>query len=166
MNDRLLTRMVPQSAALSCASFFSGARSAKLSCIEGGFMDEGLMYDLCSRARRVQFRSGGSEASLQGLTDLIRAATDPGGRRSDLELQQMIESAPQPVGYKYSLKQLESLSASKSAAPGQFTEEEAEEHADAQAALLRAIGKDSGEPVSGPVGVAKNVLEQLFFRWF
>lgn len=129
-------------------------------------MDEGLMYDLCSRARRVQFRSGGSEASLQGLTDLIRAATDPGGRRSDLELQQMIESAPQPVGYKYSLKQLELLSANRSAAPGQFTEGETEEYADAQAALLRAIGKDSGEPGSGPVGVAKNVLEQLVFRWF
>ena len=79
----------------------------------------------------------------------------------------MIESAPQPVGYKYSLKQLESLSASRSAAPGQFTEEEeAEEYADAQAALLRAVGKDSGEPVSGPVGVAQNVLEQLLVRWF
>lgn len=129
-------------------------------------MDEGLMYDLCSRAHRVQFRSGGSEASLRGLTDLIRAATDPGGRRSDLELQQMIESAPQPIGYRYSLKQLELLSTSKGAAPSQFTEEEAEEYADAQAALLRAVGKDSGEPTSGPVGVAKNVLEQLLFRWF
>ena len=129
-------------------------------------MDEGLMYDLCSRARRVQIRSSGSEASLRGLTDLIRAAADPGGRRSDLELQQLIESAPQPVGYKYSLRQLEWLSASRSAAPSQFTEDEAEEYADAQAALLRAVGKDRGEPISGPVGVAKNVLEQLLFRWF
>jgi hypothetical protein len=78
----------------------------------------------------------------------------------------MIESAPQPIGYRYSLKQLELLSTSKGAAPSQFTEEEAEEYADAQAALLRAVGKDSGEPASGPVGVAKNVLEQLLFRWF
>jgi len=76
-------------------------------------MDEGLLHDLCSRARRVQ-DAHGTEASLRGLTELVRAAADPRGRRSDVDLHQLIETAPLP----------------------------------------------------GPLGVAKNVFDQVIRRWF
>jgi hypothetical protein len=128
-------------------------------------MDEGLLYDLCSRARRVQ-AARSSEASLRGLTDLVRAAADPRGRRSDLEIHQLIESAPQPVGMRWSVAQLEALAGARGDAPAGLDEDEAEDYEKAQAALLRMVGKDDGEPASGPVRVAKNVLEQLLHRWF
>ena len=128
-------------------------------------MDEALLWDLCSRARRVQ-DAHGTEASLQGLTDLVRAAADPRGRRSDVDLHQLIETAPQPVGMRWSVRQLEALARARRDAPSDLSEDEAEQYEEAQLALLRAVGRDDGEPLPGPLGVAKNVFDQVIRRWF
>ena len=67
---------------------------------------------------------------------------------------------------RWSVAQLEALAGARGDAPADFDEDEADDYEEAQAALLRAVGKDDGEPAIGPVGVAKNVLEQLLHRWF
>jgi hypothetical protein len=129
-------------------------------------MDEAVLHDLCSRARLVQLRVGGAEAGLRGLTDCIAAASGAPERYTHMRLAQLIESAPRPVGFRYGLRQLETVSTSRTTPPADYSDEQRHDYEKAQTALLRAIGKDSGEPVSGPVAVARNVLEQFVLRWF
>ncbi|NII40857.1 hypothetical protein E9228_001493 [Curtobacterium flaccumfaciens] len=129
-------------------------------------MDEAVLFDLCSRARLVHLRTGGADAGLRGLTDCIAAASGAPARYPHMRLAQLIESAPRPVGHRYSLRQLESVSTSRTAPPEDYSGEQRRDYEKAQTALLRAIGKDSGDPPSGPVAVARNVLEQFVLRWF
>jgi hypothetical protein len=128
--------------------------------------DDGLLYDLCSRARRVRFRVGGTEAGLRGLTDLISAAADPGGRYSHGQLVRLIDAAPDPVGFRWGLRRLADVGASRTEPPEGWTDEERGEYVAAQTALLRHVGQDSGEPRHGAVTVVRNVLEQFLGRWF
>lgn len=129
-------------------------------------VDDGLLYDLCSRARRVHMRAGGSGPALRGLTDFISAAADHRGTYSDAALAALIEAAPDPVGFRWGLERLEAVSAVRTVPPADYSEDEVTEYEDAQAELLRRIGRDSGEPAPGPVQVVKNVLEQFVRRWF
>lgn len=129
-------------------------------------VDDGLLYDLCSRARRVHMRAGGSGPALRGLTDFISAAADPRGTYSDAALVALVEAAPDPVGFRWGLARLEAVSAIRTVPPSDYSADEVAEYEDAQAALLRRIGRDSGEPAPGPVQVVKNVLEQFVRRWY
>lgn len=129
-------------------------------------MDEALLYDLCSRARLVQIRFVGSEAGLRGLTDFVAAAADASDRYSHGQLLQMFEAAPRPIGFRYGLRRLAALGAVRTAPPEDFTDEERRAYDDAQTALRRSVGRDSGEPARGVVGVTRNVLEQFVLRWF
>ncbi|WIE81478.1 hypothetical protein [Curtobacterium sp. MCSS17_016] len=127
--------------------------------------DDALLYDLCGRARRARIRVGGTEAGLRGLTDLISAAADPARRYSHAQLVQLIDAAPEPVGFRWGLRRLETVSASRTDPPGDWSEEERGEYTTAQTALLRLVGRDSGEPRHGAVTVVRNVLEQFLGRW-
>ncbi|MFJ4296322.1 hypothetical protein [Curtobacterium sp. NPDC089689] len=129
-------------------------------------MDEALLYDLCSRARLVQVRSVSTEAGLRGLTDLIGRAARCPEHYSHARLLQLIEAAPRPVGFRHGMRRLAALGASRTDAPDTYTDTERDEYEAAQRALLRSVGRDSGEPVPGVVGVARNVLEQFLLRWF
>ncbi|MEV7933880.1 hypothetical protein [Curtobacterium sp. NPDC089185] len=129
-------------------------------------VDEGLLYDLCSRARIVQVRSVSSEAGLRGLTDLVRRATGCTDTYSHERVAAMIESAPRPVGFRYGAARVEAVSTARTTPPESWSEDERHDHRAAQDALLRAVGRDSGEPVAGPLGIARNVVEQLLLRWF
>lgn len=133
---------------------------------EGAAVDEALLYDLCSRARLVQVRSVGSDAGLRGLTDFIAHAAACSDRYSHEQLLQLIEAAPRPIGFRYGFRRLERISALRTTAPDDLSGEERIEYDAAQAALRRSIGRDSGEPVHGVVGVARNVVEQFVLRWF
>lgn len=128
-------------------------------------MDEGLLYDLCSRARRARWRVGGTEAGLRGLTDLISAAADPGGRYPHGQLVRMIDAAPHPVGFRWGLRRLETVSASRTEPPRDWDDDQRGEYAAAQTALLRLVGRDSGDPPHGAVTVVRNVIEQFLGRW-
>ena len=129
-------------------------------------MDEALLFDLCSRARLIDIRMGGSDGASRGLTDLIYRAADPAGRYSHEHLLQLMQSTPRPVGFRYGLRRLEALTACRTDPPEDLSGEERSEYAAAQDALLAAVGRDSGEPPHGVVGVARNVLEQFGLRWF
>jgi hypothetical protein len=129
-------------------------------------MDEALLSDLCSRARLIEVRLGGSDGALRGLTDLISRAADPAGRYSHEQLLQLMQSTPRPVGFRYGLRRLESLTACRTDPPADFSGEQRSEYAAAQTALLAAVGRDSGEPPHGVVTVVRNVLEQFVLRWF
>ncbi|SBN64671.1 hypothetical protein GA0004736_3634 [Curtobacterium sp. 9128] len=129
-------------------------------------MDEALMYDLCSRARLVQVRSVSSDAGLRGLTDFIAAAADCPDRYSHEQLLQIIQAAPRPIGFRYGIRRVEAISTVRTTAPEDFSVEERSEYEAAQAALRRAVGRDSGEPATGVVGVVRNVVEQFALRWF
>jgi hypothetical protein len=129
-------------------------------------VDEALLYDLCSRARLIEIRLGGSDGALRGLTDLISRAADPAGRYSHEELLALMQSAPRPVGFRYGLRRLEALTACRTDPPEDLSGEQRSEYAAAQSALLQAVGRDSGEPPHGIVAVARNVLEQFGLRWF
>ncbi|WP_420368720.1 hypothetical protein [Curtobacterium sp. L1-20] len=129
-------------------------------------MDEALLYDLCSRARLVQIRSVGSEAGLRGLTDFVSEATGCADRYSHEQLLQVFEAAPRPIGFRTGLRRLERISAVRTTPPDDFSADERREYEAAQTALRRAVGRDSGEPASGVVGVTRNVLEQFVLRWF
>lgn len=129
-------------------------------------MDEALMYDLCSRARLVQVGFVSSEAGLRGLTDFIAAAADCSDRYSHQQLLQIIQAAPRPIGFRYGIRRVEAISTVRTTAPEDFSGEERSEYEAAQAALRRAVGRDSGEPVTGVVGVVRNVVEQFALRWF
>lgn len=129
-------------------------------------VDEGLLYDLCSRARIVQVRSVSSEAGLRGLTDLVRRAAGCADTYSHERVVALIESAPRPVGFRYGVARLEAVSAARTEPPESYAGAERRDHRAAQDALLRAVGQDSGEPAPGPLGVARNVVEQLLLRWF
>jgi len=128
-------------------------------------VDEGLLYDLCSRARLVQVRSVSSEAGMRGLTDLIRSAAGCTDTHSHERVVAMIESAPRPVGFRYGVARVEAVSTGRTTPPESYSEDERDDHHAAQDALLRAVGRDSGEPIAGPLGVARNVVEQLLLRW-
>lgn len=129
-------------------------------------MDEALLYDLCSRARRVRLWSTSTEAGLRGLTDLIGRAAHCSDSHSHARLLQLIDAAPQPVGFRYGFRRLEAVSASRTVPPDSYTDSERDEYQAAQSALLESVGRDSGEPLPGPLGVARNVLEQFVLRWF
>jgi hypothetical protein len=129
-------------------------------------MDEALLYDLCSRARLVQMRSVSTDAGLRGLTDFIGQAAGCSDGHSHERLLLMIEAAPRPVGFRYGLRRLDAVSTARTAPPESFTEAERQEYEAAQSALLERIGRDSGEPAPGPVGVVRNVVEQFVLRWF
>lgn len=111
-------------------------------------------------------RTGGSEPALRGLTDFIRAAADPDRVHSDAALAALIDAAPEPVGFRWGLERLDAVATVRTTPPADFSAAEVDEYQDAQAELLRRIGHDSGEPVSGPVQVAKNVLGQFARRSF
>ncbi len=129
-------------------------------------MDEALLHDLCARARLVQARGVQTEAGLRGLTDLVRSATGSTDRYSHEQLLQVIDAAPRPVGFRPGLQRLGDLAGARTEPPADWSTEEREEYAAAQTALLRGVGKDRGEPAPGPVGVARNVVEQFLQRWF
>lgn len=129
-------------------------------------MDEALLYDLCSRARLVQIRSVGSDAGLRGLTDFVSEATGCRDRYSHEQLVQMIGAAPRPIGFRYGLRRLTTITAVRTTPPDDLSGEERGEYEAAQTALRRSVGRDSGEPAHGVVGVARNVLEQFVLRWF
>ncbi|MBF4588683.1 hypothetical protein [Curtobacterium sp. VKM Ac-1395] len=129
-------------------------------------MDEALLYDLCSRARLIEIRLGGSDGVSRGLTDLISRAADPAGRYSHAQLLALMQSTPRPVGFRYGLRRLEALTACRTDPPEDFSDEQRAAHAAAQSALLEAVGRDCGEPPHGVVAVARNVLEQFGLRWF
>lgn len=114
----------------------------------------------------MQARTGGSESALRGLTDFIRAAADPDRVHSDAALMALIDSAPEPVGFRWGLERLDAVATIRTTPPADFSDAEVEEYQEAQAELLRRIGRESGDPVSGPVEVARNVLEQFARRWF
>lgn len=127
--------------------------------------DDGLLYDLCSRARRARWRVGGTDAGLRGLTDLISAAADPGGRYSHGQLVQLIDAAPSPIGFRWGLRRLETVSASRTEPPRDWSDEERRDYTAAQTALLRLVGRDSGDPQHGAVTAVRNVLGQFLGRW-
>lgn len=129
-------------------------------------MDEALLYDLCSRARLVQARFVSTEAGLRGLTDLIGQAARCSKTHSHARMLQLIQAAPRPVGFRYGLRRLDAVSASRTDPPDTFTAAERGEYEAAQSALLKSLGRDTGEPAPGAVGVARNVLEQFILRWF
>ncbi|MFJ7288024.1 hypothetical protein ACIQUC_06895 [Curtobacterium sp. NPDC098951] len=129
-------------------------------------MDDGLLYDLCARARRVHQRTGGSEPALRGLVDFISAAADPDGTSSDAAIVALIDAGPEPVGFRWGLERLEAVSTIRTVPPSDYSADEVAEYEDAQADLLRRIGRDSGDPAPGPVQVVKNVLEQFVRRWY
>lgn len=129
-------------------------------------MDEVLLYDLCSRARLVQLRFVSTEAGLRGLTDFIGRAARCSESHSHTRLLLLIQAAPRPVGVRYGLRRLEAVSASRTVAPDTFTDVERGEYEAAQSALLKSVGRDSGEPASRAAGVVRNVLEQFLLRWF
>jgi hypothetical protein len=129
-------------------------------------MDEALLYDLCSRARLVQIRSASTEAGLRGLTDFIGRAARCSDSHSHARLLQLIQAAPRPVGFRYGFRRLEAVSASRTVAPDAFSDSERGEYEAAQSALLKNVGRDSGEPAPRPLEVVRNVLEQFILRWF
>ena len=129
-------------------------------------VDEALLYDLCSRARLVEVRFVGSDAGLRGLTDFIAEATGSADRFGHEQLVQMIGAAPRPIGFRYGLRRLTAITAVRTTPPDDFSGEERGEYEAAQTALRRSLGRDSGEPAHGVVGVARNVLEQFVLRWF
>lgn len=129
-------------------------------------MDEALLYDLCSRARLIQMRSASTEAGLLGLTDFIGRAARCSDSHPHARLLQLIEAAPRPVAFRYGFRRLEAVSRSRTEAPASFTDAERVDYKAAQSALLKSVGRDSGEPAPGAVGVVRNVLEQFVLRWF
>lgn len=129
-------------------------------------VDEALVYDLCSRARLLQVRFGGSDAGLRGLTDFIAAAGETGDRYSHEQLLQLVQAAPRPIGFRYGFRRLERIATIRTTAPDDLSGEERAEYEAAQDAMRRAVGRDSGEPATGVVGVVRNVVEQFALRWF
>ncbi|MBT1583719.1 hypothetical protein [Curtobacterium flaccumfaciens] len=129
-------------------------------------MDEAVLYDLCSRARLVQVRLVSTEAGLLGLTDFIGRAARCSENYSHARLLQLIQAAPRPVGFRYGFRRLEAVGASRTVPPDSLTDDERGEYEAAQSALLKSVGRDSGEPAPGAVGAVRNVLEQFILRWF